>query len=144
MNSYLVNKCHKELLTYSFPINIYDRLINSPPKKGEPLNDTFNRNVFKNTSKEYYLDNGKIIYYDSLREVNTSIEEWIEIFLLKTKIASDNKIIYECYHDIFDKIKEEISVFVRCCAVKYHINNVIPDTLIRTYISVLESHWFYK
>lgn len=141
MSKYFINKCHRELLAYSFPVTIYDKLVNGGPKKNESSNDSFNRNVFINTSKDYYLDDDRIIYYNSLRDVNTSIEDWIEIFLIKAKMSNDNKVIYDYYQYILHKIRDEIGFFTKKCMVKYNLKNIIPDTLIWTYISILTSRY---
>lgn len=137
----MITKYHKELLAFAFPVTIYDRLINSSSRKSDSLNDSFNRNIFKNTPKEYYLDNDAIIYYNSLKKVNASIEEWIEIFLFKAKISNDNIVICDYYQYVLKKIKEEIDLFAKCCETKYHLKNIITDTLIKTYLSILESRY---
>ena len=141
MSKYLIDKYKRELKSYTFPENKYDMLMNHYPRKNDVLNESFNRNVLLNTPKEFYMNNGKIIYYDSLRKVNNNINEWIDIFNMKTKFTDNELDIYSFYVETLSRITKEINLFTKECASKYDLKLAINDnlscTLVKAYINIL-------
>ena len=141
MNKNLVNKYKKELTAYTFPESKYYMLMNEKSKKNEVLNEVFNRNVFANTPSDYYMNNGKIIYYNSLKGVNNNIIEWIEIFSMKASLTDNERNIYSLYVETLNKIIDEIKTYARLCTLKYNLKFAIDDTinctLVKTYIGIL-------
>ncbi len=141
MSKYLIDKYKRELKSYTFSQDKYDNLMNVPPKKNEVFNESFNRNVFINTPKDCYLKDGKIIYYGSLREVDSHINVWIESFCSNVRFTDDNLDIYSYYVMALNKIREEITSFAKMCSTKYDLKFAIGDslysTLVKTYISIL-------
>ena len=141
MSKYLIDKYKKELMSYTFPYNKYDILMNQTPKKNEAFNETFNRSVFINTPKEVYLNDNNIIYYNSLKEVNDNINVWIEIFNMKTKFTDNELDIYLYYTEILSKIQREIREYAKRCKNKYNLNfspsDTLSETLVKTYINIL-------
>ena len=133
MSKYLIEKYKKELISYSFPYDKYDKLINQPPLKNENFNETFNRSVFLNTPKEFYLNNNKLIYYDSLWEVDNNINGWIEVFYIKTKFADKESDIYLYYKEALYRIKRKLESMLK--DVK---KNMI---LILTFLIQFLKHW---
>lgn len=141
MSKYLIDKYRKELMSYTFPYDKYYILMNETPKKGESFNETFNRSVFTNTPSEFYLNDNKLIYYDSLREVNNHINVWIEVFNMKTKFTDNELDIYLYYTETLAKIQKEIREYAKRCKIKYNLNfdisNTLSETLVKTYINIL-------
>ena len=138
MNIYLINKYRRELYSYAFSENKFEVLMNEKPRKNEVLNESINRTILANTSKDIYMNDGKLIYYKSLNEVNDHIIEWIEIFNIKTKYTEN---LYSCFVDTLNSIYKEIKLYVMRCASKYGLVFSIPktghDTLIKVYINIL-------
>lgn len=141
MSKYLIGKYRRELKAYTFPEDKYAMLIENEPRKNEVFNETFNRSIFINTPTEFYLNNGNIIYYNSLREVNSSIDKWIEVFNMQTKFTNNNLDIYSYYITALSKIRTEIQNFSKRCAKKYNLkfatSELLSDTLVKVYINIL-------
>lgn len=128
----------KELLTYTFPEDYYDIVLNSNFRKNMLVNERRNINIIKNTPKEFYLFEGNFIYYKVLRELNEHINEWIKIYAEKVKFVNDINIIYDIYMEILNYINKEISVFVNDCRNKYEISYpIVIDTSVKNYIDIL-------
>ncbi len=138
MNSYLINKYRRELYSYTFSENKFKVLMNEKPRKKEVLNESINRTILANTSKDVYMNDGKLIYYKSLSEVNDHIIEWIDIFNMKVKYTIN---VYSCYIDTLNNIRKEINLYAMICASKYGLvfstSGDEYDTLIKVYINIL-------
>lgn len=138
MNSNLINKYRRELYSYTFSENKFEVLMNENPRKNEVLNESINRTILANTSKDVYMNDGKLIYYKSLSEVNDHIIEWIEIFNMKVKYTIN---VYSCYIDTLNSIRKEINLYAMICASKYGLlfstSGAEYNTLIKVYINIL-------
>lgn len=140
MSKYLIDRYRRELESYTFSEEKYDQLINGEPQR-EVFNESFNRSVLMNTPKEIYLNGTNFIYYDSLREINNNINEWIEIFSMQTKFADNNIDIYLYFVSTLKRIRTEIQNFARRCSNKYNLrftnSDFFSDTLVKVYIDIL-------
>ena len=128
----------RELKTYTFPDDYYDKTMNNESQGKDIVNERYNRSIIINTPNKYYLNNGKFIYYDSLRELNDDINEWIKIFIDRAKLLDNVNSLYSFYIYVSSRINALIEIYISQCKEKYGINYpIIPDTLIKNYIDIL-------
>ena len=128
----------RELRTYTFPDDYYDKTMNNESQSKDIVNERYNRSIIVNTPNKYYLNNGKFIYYDSLRELNDDINEWIKIFIDRAKLLDNVNSLYSFYIYVSSRINALIEIYISQCKEKYGINYpIIPDTLIKNYIDIL-------
>lgn len=89
----------------------------------------------------FYIYEGKIIYYDSLKKLNDAINELINLFELQASSTCDKEKIYSYYINTLNKIQKQIYNFIIYFASKYSLKfneeEVTSSTLFKTYINVL-------
>ena len=128
----------KELKAYTFPDDYYNRVMNNEVRSNGIVNEAYNRSIIVNTPSKYYLNDGKFIYYDSLRELNADINKWIKVFSDRAKLLDNVNSLYSFYIYISTRINTLIEIYISQCKEKYSINYpIIPDTLIKNYIDIL-------